>query len=350
MRSRLLRLLIGGVALGTLGARAEILFDQMTNPSNTIIPSSWVTPDGSDSDSYAWDNFLLPSDSTINEVWWVGGGGTITGLTIRFYTGLAGYPDYQPTITALPESEQSTDYLKGYRFTGNGNETPIPGTSLYQYHVTLPTPLSLPGNTVFWIKIEGDMVTYPSWGVAMSTHGRDNRHFAYFTGLHRFFALTGSEAFQLRGTSAAATVTGSIDLQDYFGAIAGIPCEVLLIQNGATVDSQTVTLASDGSYSIQTSVRGLVTVRAKAWHWLRASSAELDLTNAGLTGVDFSLLNGDVDTDNEVAIGDYSLLSAAFNSAPGDANWDPASDLNGDDGVDIGDYAILSANYGVVGD
>ena len=81
MNTRLLRLLIGGVAFGALGARAEILFDQMTNPSNTIIPSSWVTPDGSDSDAYAWDNFLLPSDSTINEVWWVGGGGTITRMS-----------------------------------------------------------------------------------------------------------------------------------------------------------------------------------------------------------------------------------------------------------------------------
>lgn len=314
MNTRLLRLLMGGVAFGALGARADILFDQMTNPSNTIIPSSWVTPDGSDSDAYAWDNFLLPSDSTINEVWWVGGGGTITGLTIRFYTGLAGYPDYQPTISALPESERSTDYLKGYRFTGNGNQTPIAGSSLYQYHVTLPTTLSLPGNTVYWIKIEGDMLTYPSWGVAMSTHGRDNRHFAYFTGAHQFFAITGSEAFQLRGTSASATVTGDVDLQDFSGAKAGLPCEVLLIQNGATVDTQTVNLASDGTYSIQTLVRGTVTVRAKTWHWLRASSAPLNLTSSGLTGVNFSLVNGDIDTDNEVAIGDYAMLSAAYTS------------------------------------
>lgn len=181
------------------------MFDQMTGFSPALILSSWLPPDGYDADAYAWDNFLLPYDSSINEVWWVGGGAPVTGFTVRFYTGLAGYPDYQPTITALPESETSADYLKGYRFSGTANETPIAGTSLNQYHVTLPTPLRLPGNTVYWIKIEGDVTGYPYWGLATATQGRDNQHFAFITGLHRFFSATGSEAFQLRGTRDAPT-------------------------------------------------------------------------------------------------------------------------------------------------
>ncbi|MBS1704645.1 MAG: PEP-CTERM sorting domain-containing protein [Armatimonadetes bacterium] len=177
-----------------------ILFDQMTNPTSTIIPSSWVTPDGSDSDTYSWDNFLLPYDSTINEVWWVGGGGPITGFTVRFYTGLASAPDLQPTISALPESETSADYLKGYRFQNKANETQIAGTSLYQYHVNLPTPLALQANKVYWIKIEADTTSFPSWGLAQASHGRDTGHFRYITGLHMFQRVPGSEAFQLIGT------------------------------------------------------------------------------------------------------------------------------------------------------
>jgi len=63
-----------------------------------------------------------------------------------------------------------------------------------------------------------------------------------------------------------------------------------------------------------------------------------------------TLTNGDVDDDNEVTIGDYAGLSLAFNSLPGDPNWNPFADLNGDDGVDIGDFSILSANFGQIGD
>jgi type 1 fimbria pilin len=162
--------------------------------------------------------------------------------------------------------------------------------------------------------------------------------------------MSGSEAFQLRGTSVSATVTGHVALQDFTGTIAGQPCTITLTQNGQVVETKPVTLAADGSYAIQTAIRGNVTLQAKASHWLRRTTPSLNLTGAGLTGVDFALVNGDCDDDNEVAIGDYALLSSAFSSTPGDSNWDASADLNGDDTVDIGDYAILSGNYGLIGD
>lgn len=191
------------------GAHAAILYDQMTNPGTTILTSSWVPPNGTDSDTYAWDNFLLPTESTVREVWWIGGGSPVSGFTVRFYTGLAAAPDLQPTITALPEEETPADYLKGYRFNDNANETPIAGTSLNQYHVVLPTTLTLPGNTVFWVKIEGDTVGFPTWGVARATHGRDEHYFRYITGAHMFFSGTGSEAFQLRGDAVPEPATAA---------------------------------------------------------------------------------------------------------------------------------------------
>jgi hypothetical protein len=79
-------------------------------------------------------------------------------------------------------------------------------------------------------------------------------------------------------------------------------------------------------------------------------SATVNLTPGGTTVVSLSLFNGDVNDDNEVDIGDYSLLSIAFGSVPGDPNWNAEADLNGDDEVDIGDFAILSNNFGMVGD
>ena len=63
-----------------------------------------------------------------------------------------------------------------------------------------------------------------------------------------------------------------------------------------------------------------------------------------------SLVNGDVDSDNEVSLGDYSLLASAFGSDPSSANWDASADLNGDEEVNIGDYSILATNFGQIGD
>ena len=183
----------------TVTARASIvLYDQMTNCTSVIIPSSWFAPNGLDGDTYAWDNFRLPKPADVTEVWWVGGGGNISGVTVRFYEGLASAPDYQPKITALPESETEADYLKGYRFTlAETNPVPL-GGGLYSYHVNLPTVMHLPGNKVFWVKIEGDCTNGYSWGIAQASHGRDGMHFRFITG-GLFQRITGDLAFQLKG-------------------------------------------------------------------------------------------------------------------------------------------------------
>jgi hypothetical protein len=74
------------------------------------------------------------------------------------------------------------------------------------------------------------------------------------------------------------------------------------------------------------------------------------ISTGNVSGVNLSLPNGDIDDDNEISIGDYAQLSAAFESWPGDGNWNDQADLNGDGSIDIGDYAILSAHFGSSGD
>ena len=148
-------------------------------------------------------------------------------------------------------------------------------------------------------------------------------------------------------------ITGRVFLQDWIGPILGRAVDIEIYDAGTSNlrHSQVVNLDSMGNYSLVTNAidSGTYDVYAKASHWLRKQYAEM-VVPGGTTGVSFSLVNGDCDGDNEVAIGDFSLLSTAFNSVPGDPNWNAECDLSGDDEVDIGDYAILSFNFGMIGD
>lgn len=104
---------------------------------------------------------------------------------------------------------------------------------------------------------------------------------------------------------------------------------------------------TNGEITVPAMPRMHLRVYAKASHWLR----RLGVVPHGSSDlVELSLLNGDCDEDNEITIGDFAILSAAFGAAEGDPNWDPSADLNGDGEVDIGDFAILSRNFGQIGD
>ncbi|GEM_PF-6769073 len=145
-------------------------------------------------------------------------------------------------------------------------------------------------------------------------------------------------------------VTGVIDLKDFEGNLAIQPILFEVISGGVTVDQQVATPRIDGYFWFRTARRGTFDIGAKGSHWLRKVDTGVVISNTGASGLAFSLFNGDADGDNEIAIGDYSMLSAAFNAAPGSPNWNPNTDFNGDETVDIGDFAILSSNFGMVGD
>lgn len=125
--------------------------------------------------------------------------------------------------------------------------------------------------------------------------------------------------------------------------------EIRLHGSTTPVETHQVVLGEDAEFNLTTAMIGDLDIAAKGSHWLRKTqrhSIDVD----GLSGLVFSLPNGDCDDDNENGIGDYSVLSAGYNKCAGDPGWDDRSDLNGDGCTDIADYAILSANYGMVGD
>lgn len=74
---------------------------------------------------------------------------------------------------------------------------------------------------------------------------------------------------------------------------------------------------------------------------------ETDLSdNTIVNGIVKVKIPGDINGDDTVDIYDALLAAAAFASALGDPNWNPAADLNGDGIVDIYDVITLAAYFG----
>jgi hypothetical protein len=137
-------------------------------------------------------------------------------------------------------------------------------------------------------------------------------------------------------------------LDAYFGDPGTQDIEVTLSKNGQIVEGQTARM-QNGTLVYQTMRRGVYDVSVKGSHWLRKALRGVLITDQGLLWQP-TLTNGDVDGDNEVTIGDFGRLSAAFGSTEGEQGWDADADLDGDGEVTIGDYAILSTAFGQVGD
>ncbi|MBX7131580.1 MAG: S8 family serine peptidase [Fimbriimonadaceae bacterium] len=148
------------------------------------------------------------------------------------------------------------------------------------------------------------------------------------------------------------TVSGIVELQDLQGALNSHEVTMTLRASGIDYDSySSIALNPSGEFVLSTTHSGSYELVVKSSHWLARKTATPVLLGSGdVTGLVFSLTNGDSDGDNEVGIGDYALLSVSFNTTPNDPDWDHRADLNGDEAVDIADYAILSANFGLVGD
>lgn len=95
-----------------------------------------------------------------------------------------------------------------------------------------------------------------------------------------------------------------------------------------------------GTYSAF--VRGRTTVRR--------SLGTVTVTGGDMTLGTFVIPNGDIDADNEVGSNDLSLISAAFLSAVGDANYDQFADIDGDGEVGSSDLSVVSQFFLESGD
>lgn len=200
--SRALAGLTLAVAFAASTSAGEV-YGKPPSKAGGINGSAWVAPDGSDSDLYAWDEFVLPATTTITEVRWRGGYslgapfGGVTDFRVSFFDSVVG--GFQPLIVALPEHEQQEITIATFHTLGNANETPsaiLGGVQTYEYRFVLPVPVTLMGGVKYWFRVVGTQPVHPDWGL-ISGMGGDGGHFRYSTGMHMFQNVPHDLAFSL---------------------------------------------------------------------------------------------------------------------------------------------------------
>ena len=149
------------------------------------------------------------------------------------------------------------------------------------------------------------------------------------------------------------SVSGVVSLEAVAAGKMGQPIVFTLTPTGTTtgaVTTQTVTLnAQTGAFTLTDVPPGTYILGAKGSKWLRKDTP-ISTLNGSVAGLNISLLGGDLNDDNKINIFDYLVLSNAYNSVPGDANWNPNADIDCNGRVNIFDYLILSQNYQKQGD
>lgn len=191
-------------------ASAGLLYEQPHTGTGTVYRSAWVPPDGTVYDEYLWDNFTLPGNQAITEIRWRGGhdpqfsslNASLLGFRIRIYPSIAG--GSQPDVTSPP--------LCSYQSTDTCGETPagvFGGTTLNDYHFTLPSPFQATGGTRYWLQITANESGFPKWGFAAGSGGNGS-HFRKLE--YQYQSISGDTAFSLYASDAAtAEITANID-------------------------------------------------------------------------------------------------------------------------------------------
>jgi len=188
----------------TLSANAALVFRRPVDGTGTLIPSSWVFPEGSDSDIYAYDTFIVGATVDITDIYWEGGyiygarWGKANNFSVTFYeTNITGF---EPHVD-MPDTQEPRA-LAQYEVGDNAGEAPA-ASGLYGYHFTLPQPFHAVAGEKYWLRIEAYQPAIPDWAIARASGG-DGWHFRYMTGYHMFQKPPGDTAFTLTTTLGPA--------------------------------------------------------------------------------------------------------------------------------------------------
>lgn len=119
--------------------------------------------------------------------------------------------------------------------------------------------------------------------------------------------------------------------------------------NATAIGVQSVSLQSGGfatlpfAWNTSSFIKGNYTISAFASPVPNETNTTNNTLSYGCVAV---TIPGDLNGDFKVSLSDLSLLAKAYNTKPGDPNWNPNSDINGDSVVSLSDLSILAKHYG----
>ncbi len=160
--------------------------------------------------------------------------------------------------------------------------------------------------------------------------------------------LMNSWSYRLRASpSRTYLLSGQITLGQYRGNVNGQPITVELRAPSSTTPlyRETIILQAGGFYTLYQVASGVYDVAFQGSHWLRKVVRNVAV-NGCTGGINASLVNGDVNSDNR--IDDADLLRVLF--AFGQAGSNMPEDLDGDGRVDDADLLIVLFHFGREGD
>lgn len=145
-----------------------------------------------------------------------------------------------------------------------------------------------------------------------------------------------------------AHVSGRITLQGGVNQEQSLTFE-FRSKSGEPTFQRVVTLNPNRTFSLSGIPRDTYNVWIKGARWL-AALLPVDAHDGDVTNVQTVLLAGDANNDNSVDVFDLDVLIQAFDSLPGDTNWNPGADLNTDDAADVLDLDLLIRNFDRMGE
>jgi hypothetical protein len=164
-----------------------------------------------------------------------------------------------------------------------------------------------------------------------------------------------STIIQRSGASAfQPAIRGTITLEGIANPGATVkPVGPLLFTFDGVLGDHTkaATLNSDGTYVVYVSPDVYNAVKVDGLGWLRKTlTTNLGLNRDDVSGLNATLLAGDVNQDNAVDITDLLALISSYNKVDPDPEYKIAADFNRDGANDITDLLALIANYNKLGD
>ncbi|MHB1461647.1 MAG: hypothetical protein ACYC1M_10230 [Armatimonadota bacterium] len=139
-----------------------------------------------------------------------------------------------------------------------------------------------------------------------------------------------------------SAVAGQIQLDNFRGQLPSQQLGVSISSPSEPGFSQNLGLRlnSDGGYSFSTYLPPPYDIKLSSPHFLAAKATVV----APGAGVNFALVNGDADGDNQINLFDLVVLDQRFGSN------DPMADLDGDGHVNLFDYVVIDQSFGAKGE